>query len=266
MLRKTKFDDQPLINWKKFLHYINLCFGAIFFIVWTVILSTILKLILKFFILYIRGIYIIYKGISNFAKKNIKGFWLLLLIMISLIISILCIYKGYVYAQRIINERNSTQDILNKQQNINVDLLKENQKLKEDNAIKDKKLQAKADERAKFAQQQNILKRREMAEKKLPEEVKNLIIKYANTYGVKDISLINCIVFNESGGRDEAVGDSGKAIGVAQYHLATFLGHRKQMGLPQIDLRMDTNASIQAMMFSIGRGGIGNWSARLKCA
>ena len=262
MLRKTKFDDQPLINWRKLLHYINVCFGAIFFIVWTVILSTILKLILKFFILYIRGIYLIYKGISNFAKKNIRGFWLLLMVLILLIISVLYglyLMKGFNYIHQILNDQNNIE-------NTNLNLIKENESLKNQIIEKDLKLEAKAEEQRQLAHKQNILERRNIAEEKLPEEVKGLITKYANIYGVKDIRLMNCIVFNESGGRDEAVGDSGKAKGVAQYHLATFLGHRKQMGLPQIDLREDTNASLEAMMFSISNGGIGNWSARLKCA
>ena len=262
MLRKTKFDDQPLINWRKLWNYIKIFFGAIFFIVWTVILSTILKLILKFFILYIRGLYIIYKGISNFAKKNIKGFWVLFTIFILLIISIL-------YGLYLMKYFNYVHEILNEQNNIEktkIELIKENEELKSQIIEKDLKLEAKAEEKRLLAHKQKVIKNRDIAEEKLPQEVKDLVIKHANAYGVKDIRYMECIVFNESGGRSEAIGDHGLAVGACQYHLATFLGHRKQMGLPLADLRKDTDACLQAMMFSISNGGIGNWSARLKCA
>jgi len=267
MLKKNEFEESPLIiiNWKKIWHYVKLFINKIIFVLGTVILGNILKFILKVFIFLIQKFLLVYKGIKKFAKKNIKGRWILFLLLIFLIISALYIWKKNVYAQKIIKEQKQTQEMLNEQQNINTDLMKKNEELEKDIILKDKKLKAKAEEQAKFAHQQWILENRQMAEKKLPEEVKCLISKYADTYGVKDIRFMQCIVFKESGGRDEAVGDSGKAIGVAQYHLATFLGHRKQMGLTQVDLRKDTEASIQAMMFSVGRGGVGNWSARVKC-
>lgn len=261
MLRKIEFDDQPLINWKKLWNYIKAFFGCIYFIVWTVILKTLLTLILKFFILYIKGLYIIYKGISNFAKKNIKGFWLLLSILSLLIISLfygLYLMKYFNYVHEILNEQNNIEKT-------RIELIKENEKLKNEIKEKDLKLQAKLKEEEEKIHRQKVIKNRDIAEEKLPQPVKDLIVKHANTYGVEDIRFMECIVFNESGGRSEAIGDNGKAIGACQYHLATFLGHRKQMGLPLVDLRKNTDACLQAMMFSISNGGIGNWSARLKC-
>jgi predicted Holliday junction resolvase-like endonuclease len=274
---KTLNEEEPLIriNWRKLLKYGKSFVGAI---IWTIkkIVETIAKLILKFAILLIRGflwtykrvkelIKAIYHALRKFSKKNIKGIWLLLLIVIFLIISLLGLWRGLVYAKGIIHNLKETENMLQKQQQNTLDLFKENEQLKQEIKDKDAKLQSKAQEQAKFARQQWIINNRQLAEEKLPEEVKTAIAQHCNTYGVKDTRLMQCIVYNESGGRDEAVGDNGDAIGVAQYHLATFLGHRRQMGLPQVDLRKDTNASLQAMMFSISRGGIGNWTARTKC-
>jgi predicted Holliday junction resolvase-like endonuclease len=277
-MRKINFeDDEPLIhiNWRKLWRYCKRFVGAI---IWTIkkIIKTIAKTILEILILLMRGFLWTYKkfkqlikaiflALKKFSKKNIKGFWLLLVIAIFLIISLFSLWKGYAYAQGIIHNLKETKDVLQKQQEHNIKLFEENEQLKEEIEDKDKKLKAKAEEQAKYARQQWILKNRQAAEQKLPEEVKTTITKYANAYGVKDTRLVQCIVYHESGGRDEAVGDNGKAVGVAQYHLATFLGHRKQMGLSQVDLRKDTNASIQCMVFSISRGGISNWTARTKC-
>jgi hypothetical protein len=274
---KTINEEGPLvsINWRKFLKYGKSFVGAI---IWTIkkIVETIAKLILKFVILLIRGFLWTYKKIKElikaifnalrkFSKKNIKGIWLLLLIAIFLIISNLTLFKGWQIVRAMNRQLDEVGTVLKNQQDNSLKLFKENEKLKEEIKVKDKELQSKAEEERRFAYQQWILRNRNKAEATLPQEVKTLITQHANTYGVKDIRLMECIVFNESGGRDEAVGDNGAAIGVAQYHLDTFLGHRRQMGLPQVDLRKDTNASLQAMMFSVSRGGIGNWTARLKC-
>ena len=278
MLKKLNFEeDEPLIriNWRRIWKLLKKLVGGIIWIIKKIV-ETIAKIILQILILIMRGflwtykklkqlIKAIFNALRKFSKRNIKGIWLLLTITIFLIISLFGLYKGYVYAQRLINNQKETENILQKQQRNTLDLFKENEKLKEEIKVKDAKLQSKAEEQAKFARQQWILNNRNLAEKKLPVEVKDLIVKYASAYGVKDLRLMDCIVYYESSGRDEAVGDNGDAIGVAQYHLATFLGHRRQMGLSQVDLRKDTNASLQAMMFSVSRGGIGNWSARTKC-
>lgn len=277
-MRKLNLEDNdPLIriNWRRLLNYGKKLVGGIIWIIKKIV-ETILKLILNILILILRGFLWSYKklkqlikaiitALGKFSKKNIKGFWLLLAIAIFLIISLLGIWRGIVYAQGVMHNLIETNKVLQKQQNTNLDLLKENDKLKEEIKDKDAKLQSKAEEARKFAQRQWVLANRQKAEETLPQEVKTILAKHANTYGVTDIRLMECIVYNESGGRDEAVGDNGSAIGVAQYHLDTFLGHRRQMGLPQVDLRKDTDASLQAMMFSISRGGIGNWTARLKC-
>jgi len=279
MLKKLNFDeDDPLIriNWRKLWRYCKKFVGGIIWIIRKII-ETILKIILEILILLMRGFLWTYKkfkqlikaiflALVKFSKRNIKGIWLLLVIVIFLIISLLGLWKGYVYAQGIIRNLRDTENILQKQQENNLDLLKENEQLKEEIKDKDNKLKAKAEEQRKLAYKQWVLANRQLAENRLPEPVKDLIVKHANTYNVeKDVRLIQCIVFNESGGRNEATGDNGDAVGVAQYHLATFLSHRRQLGLPEVDLRRDANASIQAMTFSISRGGIGNWTARWKC-
>jgi hypothetical protein len=270
-------DDAPLvyINWSKLWRGIKKLFIGIVLLLKKFI-ETILKLILKFFILVLVTFLKIYKlikfllrklleSVIKFSKKNIKGIWLLLLTFLFILVASFVVWRGYLYLKDKENEIHS-------QSETNSNLFNENERLKEELKLKqeeiedkDKQLQAKRDEEVMFANQQRILVNRDTAEEKLPEYVKETIKKYADEYGVEDLRLMECIVFNESGGRSEAIGDSGKAIGVAQYHLATFLGHRRQMGLPQEDLRTDIDASIQAMMFSVSRGGIGNWTARHKC-
>lgn len=270
-------NDAPLvyINWSKLWRGIKKLFIGIVLLLKKLI-ETILKLILKFFILVLVTFLKIYKlikillrklveSVIKFSKKNIKGIWLLLLIFLFILIASFVVWKGYLYLKEKENKIHS-------QSETNSHLFNENERLKEELKIKqeeieekDKQLQAKREEEILFANKQIVIANRDIADEHLPENVKKTIKKYANEYGVEDLRLMECIVFNESGGRSEAIGDSGKAVGVAQYHLATFLGHRRQMGLPQEDLRTDIDASIQAMMFSVSRGGIGNWTARHKC-
>lgn len=263
MLRKINLgDEKPLIqiNWRKIWKYCKRFIGGI---IW--IIKKIIKIILEILILLMRLflwlrkkvfriIKVIFLALKRFSKRKKKGIWILFLIAILLIISLLGLWHSY-----------AMKSLLRKQQESNLEFLQENEELKYEIEEKDKQLETKAKEKAKFAQQQWILTNRDKAEKTLPKEVKTLIAQYANIYGVKDTGLIECIISKESGGSDEAVGDNGSYIGVAQYNLGTFLGHRRQMGLPQVDLRKDTEASIEAMLFSISRGGIGNWPTKSKC-
>lgn len=263
-------DNEPVvkINWKKIWRF---AVWVITGIVWIIrkIIETILKLILKILTLIVIGFYklyllfrkiviFIFRVIRKFSKRNVKGFWILLILFIIFIIGSIIYTKQSSYTHNLLKGWEDTNQLLQKQR-------EENKQLKQDIQEKDRQLQVKAEEEVQFAHQQWILNNRQIAEEKLPQKVKTVITKYAKAYEVRDTRLINCIVYHESGGRDEAVGDSGDAIGVAQYHLDTFLGHRKQMGLSVEDLRSNTEASIQAMLFSISRGGIGNWSARTKC-
>lgn len=105
---------------------------------------------------------------------------------------------------------------------------------------------------------------RTKAEKYLPAEIKNIIMKYASIYKV-DSALCKCIVFRESRGNPKAVGDYGAAIGACQYHLRTFLSHRRQMNLPAIDLREDPEESIQAMAWAISKGYGSAWTSHANC-
>lgn len=267
---KLKNTDDPIIriNWRR-LGNIIMNFLVWWFLTIVKIVEVILKFILKVLTLILIGLYevlkafgrlnvAIFNALKKFSKHNIKGFWILILVFLFLLIGGIGLFKGI---QRV-NAQNrqiiDMKSILDKQ-------IKDIQQLQKDIKEKDLKLESKAKEEKLLAQKQAVLANRNKAEENLPVRVKNIIASNALVYGVKDVRLIECTVFHESGGRDEAVGDSGDAIGVAQYHLATFLGHRKQMGLPAIDLRKNTEASIQAMVYSISKGGIGNWSARTKC-
>jgi hypothetical protein len=195
----------------------------------------------------------IFDGLLKILGSRIRAFWILILLFIFLLVGMLYLYKWTAFAMT--NDKN-----LNYMKMIIQNQSKDIEQLKQDIQKKDAELQAKAEEKARFARQQWIIANRNEAEVRLSDEVKGLVAKYADAYGIKDKRMVECIILHESGGRDEAVGDSGNAKGVAQYHLATFMGHRRQMGLSQDDLRTDTEASIQAMAFSISHGGIGNWT------
>lgn len=270
-------EEDPLIqiNWSKIGRILKNTALSIIKIIRKII-EKILILIFRFLTLVVLAILWLYtetkqlikwiiRKIHAFSKRNIKGFWFLVLLVIALILFGVFAYTQ-VKAQTALGKElqkqlkiNQTQiDDYNKQ-------IEENKKLKEQIKDLNGKLQAKAEEERRYAQQQYVIASRNKATQSLTPEVKGLIAKYAGVYQYPDTRLVECIVWNESGGRDEAVGDSGAARGVAQYHLATFLGHRRQMGLSQEDLRTDTESSIQAMLFSISRGGIGNWTARHKC-
>lgn len=265
--------ESPLIqiNWAKIWRGIKAIVAGI---IWLV--KKIVQLIVKLMTLIALLIYKIYLGVSyivkkifsflkKFSQKSIRGGWILLMILIFLIISGVVATKVY---SKVKSDQEQLQFYQNSMQSAGetVNGLREDIiDLKEKILQKDKALKIKAEIDKKLAQKQYIAINRATADEKLPGEVKQIINKYSSQYGISDVGLMKCTVFNESGGRSEAIGDSGLAVGACQYHLATFLGHRRQMGLPVVDLRADTDACIQAMSFSVSRGGIGNWTAAKKC-
>jgi soluble lytic murein transglycosylase-like protein len=93
-------------------------------------------------------------------------------------------------------------------------------------------------------------------EKKTTEE---LINEYSEKYQVR-ADLVRCIIFNESGFRATAVGDSGKAVGLAQFHLGTWQSFRKQMGESQEDLRKDPEESIKTLVWALSQGYNNHWT------
>jgi low affinity Fe/Cu permease len=261
-----KNTEDPLIriNWNRIWRIIK---GAVLDLIKAVkrIIELILILILKFLTKIVLFMLWLYKSLKAFSKRNIKGFWLLLFIVLFSLFFLVFAHAQFRDQSRLGGELQNQLKI-NNQQNEDIKIKDtENQELKDQIEELNNKLEAKSAEQARYARQEWILANRDSAEKNLPTEVKGLVTKYASVYGVEDTRLMNCIIYFESGGRDEAVGDNGAARGVCQYHLGTFLGHRRQMGLSQEDLRTDTESSIQAMLFSVSRGGIGNWTARTKC-
>jgi soluble lytic murein transglycosylase-like protein len=87
----------------------------------------------------------------------------------------------------------------------------------------------------------------------------DLVTFYAKQYGV-NVSLAHCIANAESAYQSGAVGDSGKAVGVYQFHHATWRGWRKKMGRSTKDTRFVAKDNIETAMFVMSKGGYKNWS------
>ncbi len=94
---------------------------------------------------------------------------------------------------------------------------------------------------------------------KVEETITELTEFYGNKFEVEP-SYLRCIIWFESRNDAEAVGDSGKAVGLCQFHLGTFLGFRKQMGLSQEDLRRDKAESVKVLAWAISKNYDHHWS------
>jgi hypothetical protein len=86
-----------------------------------------------------------------------------------------------------------------------------------------------------------------------------IVIEEANDWGMAP-SYALCIVSAESHWNPNAVGDNGDAVGLFQWHLESFYQIRREMGLPEIDLRADPRAATEAFMYAVmvddlGAGG-----------
>ena len=244
MLKRFDFQEEPIIK-------INL--WKIQFYLWKAG-KAILKTILKIMTIIVKATTWIYKKFSKFCKLRIKGFWIVLLLVLFIVVSVIVTIKVFSIQKQKDQEYNKLKNIKNEQID---NLLKEKER-------KDKEIQELKKKITYQEQRNQIVATGWEKVKVLPKNVKSVIAKYSEIYNVNQ-PLIECIVANESEGRYNAIGDNGDAVGVGQFHLATFLGFRKQMGLSQKDLRTDIEASIQAMCWSISQGGIGNWTARFKC-
>lgn len=90
-------------------------------------------------------------------------------------------------------------------------------------------------------------------EPKTTEE--ELVYFYSEKYGVNP-QLVFCVIEKESSWNTFAVGDSGKAKGLAQFWLNTYQWFRRAMGLSQKDERTDKAEAIKTLCYalSIGRG------------
>lgn len=87
----------------------------------------------------------------------------------------------------------------------------------------------------------------------------DLVTFYAKQYGV-DVALAHCIAKAESTYQSGAVGDSGKAVGVYQWHPDSWRGWRKRMGKSTKDTRFVAKDNIETAMFTMSKGGYKNWS------
>ena len=96
---------------------------------------------------------------------------------------------------------------------------------------------------------------------KTPQQI---IRQFAYLYGVPE-KLALCIAKNESGFRADAVGDSGLAVGILQFHRGTFLMFQKKMGLKQSDDRTDVVESARVAMWAIANGYGKHWSTYRRC-
>jgi hypothetical protein len=74
-----------------------------------------------------------------------------------------------------------------------------------------------------------------------------------------------CIAFRESGFRENAIGDSGLARGIFQFHLPTWQSFRKQMGESTKDTRISAYDSIQTFAWALSKGYDAHWTASRYC-
>lgn len=82
--------------------------------------------------------------------------------------------------------------------------------------------------------------------------------KYAKQYGV-DPLVFKKVMLCESGGRQNVKGDGGRANGVFQFHLGTFLSYEKQLGIDLDYASYQDQIHLAAYMFSIGEAR--HWTA-----
>ena len=248
-MKKENKDPLISVNWDKLGNFFLTVYVTIVFVI-----EWIIKLILNILIIIMRVIYATYQWLKKFATSNKKGVWILLLIFI-----IGCLLK---YGLTTLADKNRAYEELyffhNEQMDEVEKIINEKIKLQIELEETKEKLEAKLNKPVTIASAKIVNK------KPLPEELKEIIAKHADEYGVSR-KYCECIIALESGGRSEAVGDSGKAVGVAQYHLRTYLADAKRAGLPVQDDRKDPEKSIIAMIAALSRGEDSKWSVSPSC-
>ena len=75
-----------------------------------------------------------------------------------------------------------------------------------------------------------------------------------------DYEKLHTLIQKESGWKETAVGDSGRAFGLAQFWQGTFYGYAKRYGLYELEYK-DPYAQIQLMAKMIADGQAFNWTA-----
>lgn len=74
-----------------------------------------------------------------------------------------------------------------------------------------------------------------------------------------------CIIQKESNFKANSVGDSGKAVGIAQFWKGTWESMRKQMGASTKDTRISAYDSIQTFAWALSKGYDSHWTASRYC-
>jgi hypothetical protein len=82
--------------------------------------------------------------------------------------------------------------------------------------------------------------------------------KYAKQYGVDPV-IFKKVMFCESHNKQSAIGDSGRAVGVFQFHKGTFDGYAKKLGKTLDINSYRDQIELAAYMFSIGEAR--HWTA-----
>jgi len=237
------------INWKKLKGYI-----VAMLLVFRKLGEWILKTILKILILLMRGFLATYKGLKRFCKSNQKGTWILLLLFA---ISALAFFASRILADK--NRKYQELQFFYEQQ-----LEETGRLIKEKREVKEELEETKEKLEAKLNKPMTVATARVVNYQPLSEEIKQIVAKHADAYGVNR-KYCECIVALESGGRSEATGDNGRAHGVAQYHLSTYLADAKKVGLPVQDDRRDPDRAILAMAGALSRGEDSKWTVSLSC-
>jgi len=94
--------------------------------------------------------------------------------------------------------------------------------------------------------------------KSKPLSQDDLIAKMATKYNVHRYTL-HCVLFHESNYNENAVGDSGKAVGAAQIWPETFIRIRKMCDLGEGE-RTDFYDSLETLACGLSKGRGSEWS------
>lgn len=97
------------------------------------------------------------------------------------------------------------------------------------------------------------------------EGIKAYIDLEATKMGV-DATLIQKIIACESGYNGRAVGDSGSAVGLAQFWPETFTRMQRQSGIDPNALRPDYRAQIKILIWAVKNGHGPEWTCFTKYA
>lgn len=79
------------------------------------------------------------------------------------------------------------------------------------------------------------------------------------------VAYLVCLAREESRFDPKAIGDNSKAVGVFQFHLATWQSFRRQMGLSTEDLRGCEKESTRTTAWAVANGLSRHWSVAVRC-